>query len=77
MPVNIRPSISETWFAAISSILPAISELCGASAVVLAMINLLHKLAKATGSDERAVVAGILAITVSIGGAVLFEALFA
>jgi hypothetical protein len=43
--------------------------------VVLVMINVLHKLAKRSGSDERAMVVAIITVTASIGGAVLFEAL--
>jgi hypothetical protein len=39
------------------------------------MINALHKLAKNTGCDERAIIAGVLTVTASIGGAVLLEAL--
>jgi len=41
------------------------------------MIKALHTLAKTTGSDERAVVAGMVAVGASIGGAILFGALLA
>jgi hypothetical protein len=49
-------------------------ELYGAAAVVIVMY-IFRKLADVSGSDERAVVAGVLAMTASIGGAVLFQAL--
>ena len=39
------------------------------------MINILHKLAKRSGSDERSITIAILTVTASIGGAVLFETL--
>jgi hypothetical protein len=39
------------------------------------MINVVHKLAKCTGSDERAIAFGLITVTASIGGAVLFGAL--
>ena len=52
-----------------------ISELYGGTAVVLVMINILHKLAKRSGSDERSITIAILTVTASIGGAVLFETL--
>ncbi len=50
-------------------------ELCGVTAVVLVMINVLHKLAKQSGSDERAILVALVTVTASIGGAILFEAL--
>lgn len=39
------------------------------------MINVLHKLAKQSGSDERAIIVAPVTVTASVGGAVLFEAL--
>jgi hypothetical protein len=39
------------------------------------MIKALRTLAKNTGSDERAVVAGMLAVGASIGGAIFFGAI--
>jgi hypothetical protein len=39
------------------------------------MINVVHKIAQNTGSDERAVIAGLVAVSASLGGAVLFQTL--
>jgi hypothetical protein len=37
------------------------------------MIDVVHKIAQSTGSDERAVIAGLLAVSASLGGVVLFQ----
>jgi hypothetical protein len=50
-------------------------ELSQPSAVGLVMMKVIHKLAVSTGSDERAVVAGILSLSAAVGGAVLFQAI--
>jgi hypothetical protein len=39
------------------------------------MTNLLRKLSDATGSDQRAIAAGILAVSATVGGLILFETL--
>jgi hypothetical protein len=47
----------------------AISELYRVAAVVLVM-NVVRQFAKYTGSDERAMIAGIISLTAAVGGAV-------
>jgi hypothetical protein len=37
--------------------------------------KLVHTLAQATDSDKRAIAFGLIAVTASVGGAVIFEAL--
>lgn len=38
-------------------------------------MDVLHKLANYTGSDERAMIAGIISVTAAVGGAVVLGAI--
>jgi hypothetical protein len=51
------------------------SEPGGAANVGSMMQQIIHRLAQSTGCDERALTYGLIAVTSSIGGAVLFGAL--
>jgi hypothetical protein len=70
MPVNIVSA--QVRFAAHPVAYRCFSELLDRRSVVLAMKKVIRTLAKNTGSDERAVVAGIAAVGASVGGAILF-----